>query len=155
MLRYVRHNVQPQAVAARLTVKVGAVGAVGNSLFFKVVFNILPMQVEEGTNDIAPQVLHAGKALQSAAPYQVQHYALRLVLHVMGNGDALRAVFLQRTLKELIPLLPCRLLKGLALSPCYCGNIQPFLIQGHAKLCAQLPHIGLISLRFLAPYAVV
>ena len=149
------HNIQPQAVPACVPVKVGAVGAVGNAPAFKVFLHLPAAYVKEGPYHPAPHVLHAGKAPEAAAPQHVEHYAFRLVLHVMGHGYPVCAEFFKGPLKELIPLLPGRLLKGLAPGRGYGGDVQPFFIQPHPKLFAKLPHIVLIPLRLFAPYAVV
>ena len=85
----------------------------------------------------------------------MEHYALRLIVHVMGDGYFIRAQLFRGPMEEFIALLPRRLLQRLALEAGYAGYIQFLADQRHPQPFAQLLDEVLVVIRLRPPYAVV
>ena len=155
MLPHVGEQLSPDAVPHILPALIAAVCAPGMSLLPQPVQNFLPPDAQERPDQVPPHRLHAAQAPQSGSPEQMEKHSLRLIVHMMGHGDA-RAAKPFRLLPEgLVPAEPARFLQG----PPFPGRPLPHVKGKDAQRDllpgAELPHKGFVPVGLRPAQAVV
>ena len=125
------------------------------SLLPQPVQNFLPPDAQERPDQVPPHRLHAAQAPQSGSPEQMEKHSLRLIVHMMGHGDA-RAAKPFRLLPEgLVPAETARFLQG----PPFPGRPLPHVKGKDAQRDllpgAELPHKGFVPVGLRPAQAVV
>ena len=93
---------------------------------------------KKGAYDDSPFLFHASQTAKPAPSDQLKQNGLRIVIHMMGDGDFITAACLSDPFKRSVPGdSPC-FLHGTSLSFCICGNIHGFHAAGHIPSAAEL-----------------
>ncbi len=138
-------RLQPQAVAGIGGVAVGLVLHIGDVVFRHIIVDLPPADLQQGADDPAPHRRNAAQPPQAGAPQQVEQDGLRVVVPVVGGGDALRPQPVRGLLQKGVPQLPGGVLHP---SPGGVGAHVPASgHKGHAVAGAPVPDELLVPVR--------
>ena len=145
----------PHAVARHRVGRVHRVGTKRQAVRLRIGLNVLPARRQQRAHDVPGARAHPGQPVQPAAAQQVQQQRLRLVVHVVRDGDAVRAHLRRRALQKRIPFLARSRLKRQPLLGRHRSHLRTAAHKRHVPCAAQRLAKGRVGIGFGAAQPMV